>query len=388
MIGTRGVPARYGGAETFAEELATRLAARGHDITVYCWRGNDRGRAREYKGVRLVYVPGIPAKVFGSVSYGFFGLLHAALCHYDCLHVFNVGNAPLCVLPRLLGRKIVMMTDGLDWQRRKWGRMVRWGLQFGEYVATKVATELIADARAMQRYYLARYGASSVFIPYGAHIDVSRDPTLLAEYGLEPGRYFFVVTRLEPENNTDLTIKAFERLATDHNLVIVGSAGYKSRFVEELMRTRDPRIRFLPPIYDRAILRELFCNAYAYVHGNEVGGTNPALLQAMGYGCAVLAVNVVFNAEVLRDTGILYEKSVDALREQLEYVTARPDLAAELRRRAVRRIREAYTWEGMTDEYERLFVRVISGKELVGPSRTGGAVADSSQDGSTTCASR
>lgn len=363
MIGTRGIPARYGGAETFAEELATRLAARGHSITVYCWHGIDPSVAREYKGVRLVYVPGIRSKALGSLSYGFSGLVHASLGEYDCLHVFNVGNAPVCVLPRLLRKKIVMMTDGLDWQRRKWGPVVRRALQFGEYVATKVATELVADARAMQRYYLARYGASSVYIPYGAHVDVSREPELLNEFGLEPRGYFFVVTRLEPENNTDLTIKAFERMETDRKLVIVGGANYRSPFVKELRETRDPRIRFIPPLYDRRRLRELFCNAYAYVHGNEVGGTNPALLQAMGYGCAVLAVNVVFNADVLADAGILFEKSVDDLCRKMEHVASRPELVAELRQRAVRRIRDAYTWEGMADQYERLFARVCFGNE-------------------------
>lgn len=362
MIGTRGIPARYGGAETFVDELATRLAARGHDITVYCWRQGQGDHQGTYQGVRLRFVQGLRSKALASISYGFAGLMDAALRDYDCLHVFNVGNAPACLVPRLMGKKIVMMTDGLDWQRRKWGPIVRRALQFGEYVATKVATELVADARAMQKYYRDRYGAPSVFIPYGAHVDVSREPAILREYGLEPRRYFLVVTRLEPENNPDLTVRAFEQLRTDYKLVVVGGVNYRSRFVEALTRTRDPRVLFVPPIYDRPRLRELFCNAFAYVHGNEVGGTNPALLQAMGYGCAVLALNVIFNAEVLAGSGLLYEKSVDDLRRTMEHVLARPELATELRERAVRRICDAYTWDAMTNEFERLFARVVFGQ--------------------------
>lgn len=361
LIGTRGVPARYGGAETCAEELSVRLVERGHHITVYCRRGNVAGNPEEHAGVHLVYLPNLEAKALGSITHGWVSLLHAVFQDYDCLHVFNVGNTPICFLPRLLGKKIVMMTDGLDWKRGKWGRVMRQCLQAGEYLATRVATELVADSRAIQRYYLERYGAPSTFIPYGAYIDVSKQPELLREFGLERDDYFLVVTRLEPENNPDITVRAFEGVRTDKKLVIVGGANYRSRFVKSLMSTRDRRIVFLPPLYDRARLKELFSNCYAYVHGNEVGGTNPALLQAMGYGNAVLALNVIYNAEVVEDAALLFEKSPEDLREKMQCLVSRPDLVHEYRKAAVGRIEEAYTWEQMVDRYEQLFSRMVFG---------------------------
>jgi glycosyltransferase involved in cell wall biosynthesis len=360
IIGTRGIPARYGGWETFAEELATRLVARGHDVTVYCRPGNADGDPPRYQGVHLVYTRSIDSKRLGSVTQGLTAILHAMRRDYDCIHVMNVGNSLMAALLKLRVKAIAYTVDGLDWQRPKWGPVIKAALQLGELVTTKVATELVTDSKAIQAYYRARYRRDSTFIAYGANVDVSRRPEVLKEYDLERDDYFFVASRLEPENNADLTVRAFEGVATTKKLVIAGGANYRSEFIARLRSTRDPRVRFLGPVYQDGHIQELHCNCFAYVHGNEVGGTNPALLKAMAYGNAVIGLDVPYNAEVLDGAGLLYQKSVDDLRAKIRHALDHPEVVARCRARAVERIREAYTWDHIVDEYERVYGRVVA----------------------------
>lgn len=361
VIGTRGVPANYGGFETCAEELAVGLAANGHDVTVYCRPGNAPGDPSEYKGVNLIYRPLIESKSLGTITHTASSLLHAVRHDFDVLMVFNAGNGPLCVLPRLLRRRMAVNVDGLEWKRAKWGRAVKAYYQFGEWCSSKTATRIVSDSRGIQAYYDERFKTPSTFIAYGAHIEGSVDSSILSEYGLEPGEYFFVASRLEPENNADTTIKAFERLTTDKKLVIAGGANWESPFVEELKRTTDPRVQLLGPVYKPGHIQELHAHCFAYVHGNEVGGTNPALLKALGYGNCVLALDVNFNAEVVADAALLYRKDPVHLADQMQTLIDDPRLVDELRRRGPIRIKEAYQWDVIVRDYESLFERMVSG---------------------------
>ncbi len=357
IIGTRGIPARYGGFETCAQELSLRLVEKGHKVIIYCRNTNSPDKPEEFKGVKLIHLPSIKTKITDTFSHTFFSMIHVLFQRVDVILVFNAANSPLCIIPRLFGKKIAINVDGLEWQRKKWGKVARRYYQFAEYTATKVCHKIISDSKTIQKYYLERYKVKSTFIPYGANIEVSSNPEIIKEYNLIKDGYFFVVTRLEPENNTDLTVKAFEQVKTDKNLVIIGGVSYKSRFVEELKKTKDKRIIFLPPVYVPEHLRELFCNAYAYVHGNEVGGTNPALLSALGYGNCVLSLNVPYNAEVVNDAAIRYEKSTEDLRAKMQYFIDNPDVVLKYRKKAVTRIKEAeYIWERVTDDYEKLLI--------------------------------
>ena len=324
LIGTRGVPANYGGFETCAEEIAVALVAKGHEVTVYCRYGNAPGNPQTFKGVTLRYAPTIETKVLSTFSHAFFSIVGALFKSYDILMVFNAGNSPICLLPKLLCKKIAINVDGLEWKRKKWGWMVKQYYQFAEFLSTKFANRIVSDSRVIQQYYQKRFKTESTFIAYGAHIETSEKPELLNEYGVKPMEYFFVGSRLEPENNADLTVKAFEGVKTDKKLLIAGGANYKSKFIEELKKTSDKRILFLGPVYKPGHMKELHCGAYAYVHGNEVGGTNPALLKAMGYGNCVLSYNGAYNAEVVGSSAVLYEKSVDDLRQKMQFIIDHP----------------------------------------------------------------
>ncbi len=288
-------------------------------------------------------------------------MIHVLFLRIDVILVLNAANSPLCIIPRLFGKKVAINVDGLEWKRRKWGKTAQAYYQFAEYLATKVCHKIIADSKAIQQYYLERYNTTATFIPYGAYLETSSNPEILKEYNLDRDNYFFVVTRLERENNPDLTIKAFEQVETDKKLVIVGGVNYESRFVEELKGTKDKRIIFVDPVYNKAHIKELFCNCYAYVHGNEVGGTNPALLSALGYGNCVLALNVSFNAEVVAEAALLYDRLMEDLSQKMQYLLDNPEIVMEYRKKSVSRIKEAgYLWEKVADGYEKLLLSLIN----------------------------
>ena len=364
ILGSRGIPHTYSGYEAFAGEVGPRLVERGHEVTVYCRRGLFPERPKTYKGVRLIYVPNIETKVWGTFS-------HTLLCMFDVLFrgvdvplVVNVANAFHCVIPRLVGKRVAINVDGLDWKRDKWGPLAKKYFYWNaKYVGRICPRGVVTDAEEMRQVYLKEFGTPSVSIAYGANIENGADPDVVRRYGLEPSQYYLVASRLVPENNADLIAQAFGRVRTSRQLVIAGNANYRSTFVDRLKETKDPRVRFLGHVGDADHVKELHCNAYAYVHGHSLGGTNPALLKALGYGNCVLALNTRFNAEVLQDYGVLFERDPIDLARKLQQIEDHPEQAAGYRLRAPERIREAYTWEKITDQYEELFVQLASGED-------------------------
>ena len=362
LLGTRGVPARHGGFETCAEAVSRGLAARGHDVTVYCRYGNARGNPRGFGDVRLRYTRHIDRKALGTLTHTFTATFDALRRDFDVLLYFNAGNALPALAAKLLGRvPIVINVDGLEWRRGKWGVIGKSYYHIAEWLSTKVADRVITDSHAIQAYYEQRWRAPSTYIPYGAATDGPRNPGLLKEYGLAPDEYFLTISRFEPENNADLTLRAFAQVETDKKLVIVGGGSHNSRFAAQLVTASDPRVLFPGPIHDPDRVRELYCGAFAYVHGNEVGGTNPALLSAMGHGSCVLALDVPFNAETAGDAALLFRKDAGDLAAQMRRILGDPELVRTLRVRARERIRERYRWPDVIDGYERLLERAAQG---------------------------
>lgn len=361
LIGTRGVPASYGGFETCVEEVGRRLAERGHEVTVYCRSGHYREHPPEYLGMRLVYLPSIRHKVLDTLSHTALSVLHASVRSFDVLMVFNAANSPMLLLPRLLGRRIAINTDGLEWKRGKWGRMARGYYRFAERLSTHLANRIVADSRGIADYYREQYDTDSTFIAYGAYIQESSRPELLAPLGLTPGSYFLQITRFEPENNPLLTLRAFHELDTDKKLVLVGGVPYESDYSRQLLREAGDQVLLPGFIYEPELLRELWCNCFAYVHGNEVGGTNPALLQAMANGCPVLAIDVPFSRDVLGEAGLYFAAEEEDLREKMVWALDHPQELEVRCKQGVERILEHYSWEQVTDGYERLFSEMVEG---------------------------
>lgn len=362
ILGTRGVPASYGGFETFAEQLSTRLVARGHQVTVYCRSHYVSPRQLEYHGVHLKVLSTIRHKYLDTIVHTFLSSLHAMTRRYDAALICNAANAPFVPILRLTGTRVALNVDGLEHKRKKWNSMGRGYYRLAERLATFLPNEVVTDARVIQDYYQARYNTHSTMIAYGAEIERRQDRAAVRQWGVEPNRYVLYVSRLEPENNAHLVIEAFKRVRTSHRLLIVGDAPYAHEYIRELRERAepDPRIIFTGFVFGDAY-RALQQNAYCYVHATEVGGTHPALVEAMGYGNCVLALSAPENIEVVGEAGITY-RNAEELSHELQRVLRDASLVASLRQRAQDRVRHLYDWEGVVDRYESLFADMAAGR--------------------------
>ncbi len=353
ILGTRGIPANYGGFETFAEELATRLAARGHRVTVYC---RDRPAQPVYRDVRLCYLPTVRHKYFDTLAHTLVSTLHLLAHRVDVALYCNGATAIFTWLPRLFGMPVALNVDGIERLRKKWNRLAKTWYLISEWLATFCPTEVVTDARTIQDYYRARYGKASTFIPYGAELGKVDGTETLARLGLEPGRYFLYVSRMEPENHPLEVRQAFERVETPFQLALIGDAPYADAYIAQVRDTRDARIVIPGAIYGDGY-RELGLHCFAYIHATEVGGTHPALIEAMGRGALVLYRNTPENAEAAGDAGIPFEP--DELESKLKMVlTLSEQDRDQYRARAMDRIRQRYSWDAVTDAYEKLLGRL------------------------------
>lgn len=358
ILGTRGIPASYGGFETFAEHLSTRLVARGHDVTVYCRAHYVSPRQMEYHGVRLQILPTIRHKYFDTVVHTFLSSLHAVSRRFDAALICNAANAPFSPILRLTRTPVAINVDGLEHKRKKWNWLGRRYYQLAEYLSTLLPNEMVTDAQVIQDYYLTRHNAPSTMIAYGSEVERRPDRDLVKKWRVEPNRYVLYVSRLEPENNAHLVIEAFKKVRTAYRLLVVGDAPYAEQYIKDLKaRARgDKRIIFTGFVFGQDY-RALQQNAYCYVHATEVGGTHPALLEAMGYGNCVLTLATPENIEVVGDAGVPYADELD-LTEKLQRVLRDGSLVHAYRHRAQVRIRSNYDWDRVVDQYEQLFARM------------------------------
>ena len=371
LLGTRGIPASYGGFETFAEHLSTRLVARGHQVTVYCRAHYVSPRQLEYHGVRLKVLPTIRHKYFDTVIHAFLSALHAVPGRYDAALICNAANAPFASILRATGTPVAINVDGLEHKRKKWNWLGRRYYLLAERLATILPNVTITDAQVIQDYYLSRYNAPSTMIAYGSEVERKPDRDTVRSWRVEPNRYVLYVSRLEPENNAELVIEAFKKVRTAYKLLIVGDAPYAHDYIKNLKaRARgDKRIIFTGFVFGQDY-RALQQNAYCYVHATEVGGTHPALLEAMGYGNCVLTLATPENIEAVGDAGISYADEYD-LAEKLQRVLRDSSLVHSYRHRAQIRVQKYYDWDRIVDQYERLFAAMagvfVPGSESAEP---------------------
>ncbi len=353
ILGTRGIPANYGGFETFAEELSVRLAARGHDVTVYGRSNNIRYSGTVYRGVRLVILPTIGTKHLDTVVHTFLSVLHAVPRRFDCVLLCNAANALFAAVPRITGTPVALNVDGIERKRRKWGWAGRMYYRVSEYLATIIPNLIVTDAAVIREYYLQRYGAPSRMIAYGANCDRESTAEIQKKLDVECRGYLLYVSRLEPENNAHVVIQAYAGVRSSKPLLIVGDAPYAHDYIARLKTTTDARVRFTGAIYG-AGYRELQSHAYLYIHATEVGGTHPALIEAMGVGNCVLVNDTPENREVVGDCGIFF-KSAEELSTCIQSAIDDPGLVESYREKARTRIQSLYSWDVITDEYEKLF---------------------------------
>ncbi|WP_136193577.1 DUF1972 domain-containing protein [Actinomyces procaprae] len=357
MLGTRGVPARYGGFETAIEEVGRRLADRGHRVLVYS-RNPEPGTPlpRTYRGMRVAELPALKKRSLETLSHTALSVRHLLpRVHPDVAIVFNSANSPF--LPALRAARIPVAThvDGLEWRRGKWGPTGRRYYRAAEALAVRYSDALIADAQGIADYYAEEFEADTDLIAYGApRVDVGTDR--LAELGLQSGGFHLVVARFEIENHVDVIVDGYVRSGARLPLVVVGSAPYANEYTARIEQLADARVRLLGGVWDQELLDQLYAGALVYYHGHSVGGTNPSLLRAIGAGAAVDAFDVSFNREVLDDAGRYWATAADVA-ALVDSAEADPD-AQVLRGNLSRERAALYDWDQVTDRYEALCRRL------------------------------
>jgi glycosyltransferase involved in cell wall biosynthesis len=358
LAGTRGVPARYSGFETCAEQLGARLAERGHDVTVYCRAHHSPFPDRTYRGMRRVMAPTVRHKYLDTIVHAAASTAHALTQRFDVVLYFIAGNSPVVWVPRLVGTRTVINVDGLDWRREKWPAVAKQYLRLCERLSTRLPNACVTDSHVVQAYYREHFHHDPIYIPYGSELDRRPPGDTLARFGLTPGQYVLFVGRLVAENCVDHLVDAFPRVRTDFKCVVVGGASYAGDYIAQLeaKAAADPRIILTGYLFGEAY-QELGSNAAVFVETSGVGGTHPALVEAMAFDRCVVVNDTPENLETIGTAGRSYSgaEGAPALARVLQDLLDHPDEIGDLAAAAGRRAREHYTWTAVTDAYERLF---------------------------------
>lgn len=360
MLGTRGVPARYGGFETAVEEVGARLAEMGDEVIVYC--RNDGQRLREFRGMRLVNLPAIRRKSAETLSHTALSVARSAVRDRpDVAVVFNAANAPLLPVLRAAGIPVAVHVDGLEWKRAKWAgsgaRYYRWA----ERAAVRRANAVIADARAIADHIRAEYGREAIYIPYGAPL-VAPGPQRVGELGLEPNGYHLVVARFEPENHVREIVGGYVASPARLPLIVVGDAPYSDEYRAAIRASAaaDPRVTFRGAIWDQQLLDVLYAHCRSYLHGHSAGGTNPSLLRALGAAAPVTAFDCVFNREVTAGHARFFTDPADVA-AAVTADEAGPREQAISGQAGREHAARTYRWDDVARDYRALCLRLKQG---------------------------
>lgn len=362
MIGTRGVPAQYGGFETAVEEVGKRLVARGHRVTVYC--RNESQTMTEYLGMELVNMSALRKRSLETLSHTALSVRHATRPKNrpDAAVVFNAANAPFLARMRKAVIPTAVHMDGIEWKRQKWAGA---GAKYYRWAERKAATEglaLIADAQGIADHLRDTYRRHSYVIAYGAPI-LYPESDLLKQHGLETGGYHLVVARMEPENHVHVIVEGYAQSGSDVPLVVVGGTPYGDEYIDRVKRfAGQSDTRFIGGVWDQRLLNQLYGNCRSYLHGHSVGGTNPSLLRALGCAAPVSAYDVNFNREVTAGHARFFGTS-----EEVAGVVRADDADIEgalLRGKAGQEhVSVAYRWDDVTDGYEQMLLEIAGRKE-------------------------
>ena len=357
IMGAKGYPYVYGGYDTMIKELGERLVKKGVHVRVYNHRALFKERPRFVNGIECIYTPAIESKSLTQLTHTFFSMLHACFSNVDVIFVVNSGNGPFGILSRIFRKPTAINVDGLEWLRPKWKGLGAKYFFWASKMATKLYDQIINDSDEMRRVYLELFKKDSQVIAYGANPRESVGPEPLVKWSLESRGYFLIVGRLVPDNNADLIIDGFLKSKSKKRLVIVGDVPFADEWANRLKNIQDPRLLFTGYVADPEELASLYSHCYAYFHGHEFGGTNPAMLKALGYGCAILALNTPFNLEMLQNGkhGWYFEKNAESVKETVEKAESEPEQMEQLRQTARLGLTQKYNWDYVTEQYLEVF---------------------------------
>ncbi len=362
FIGGRGVISKYSGIETYYEEVGKRLVERGHEVTVYC-RNYFTPALPEHNGIRLVRLPTIRSKHLETVIHTALSTLHALTQRYDVVHYHALGPALFSGFPRLFGKKTAVTVQGLDWQRKKWGRVASVVLRLGERASVRLPNGTMVVSQALQQRFREAHGIEAFYVPNGGVLRERSEPRKILEWGLEPGKYVLFLGRFSPEKGCHLLVEAFEQIEADLpsnvKLVLAGAASYCDEYSRELRAHASEKIRMLDWVSGET-LDELLTNAMIFVLPSDLEGLSLALLDAMGAGLCVLASDVPENREVVDGAGFTFQRGSAAdLADRLRFLIANPAVREGAGRTARKRIEAEYQWPKVTEGIEKAYLKVM-----------------------------
>lgn len=357
IIGSRGYPYVYSGYETFVSEVAPRLVKQNIGVHVYCHKQLFKSKPSEVNGVKLHYIPCIKTKSLSQWSNSFLSTIHVLFHKYDVILYVNSANGIFGILTKIFRKRTAINVDGLEWLRPKWKGLGAKVFYFSSKMATRWMDRIITDAYAMREIYLNEFKTDSSVIAYGANIRYSKYPELIGKWRLHPDDYYLIVGRLIPDNNALLILKEFVLSQTSKKLVIVGDVPYQDEYSKNIKTVKDDRVLFTGYVNDADELAELYHNCHAYFHGHEFGGTNPTLLKALAYGCAIIALDTSFSREVLKggEYGLFFTKENYSLCILINRIEKKEISLDGYKKKSRNRIIENYTWEKISKQYVDLF---------------------------------
>ena len=362
IIGSRGYPYVYGGFETFVKELSERLVQQDIEVHVYCQRNLFSERPDVINGIKLHYIPTLPQKSLNQIIHSFLSIVHATFSKADVLLVVNLAAGPMGWIPKLTGKKTMINVDGLEWLRPKWQGLGATYFYWAAKLATKLYDKIITDAEAMRSVYLREFNKDSTVIAYGAPEFQAAKPEGLERLGLTSESYYLIVGRLIPDNNADLIIRGFLKSSSQKKLVVVGDVPYSDHYAAELKAMQNERLIFPGYVKDQKELMAIYQHAFCYIHGHKFGGTNPAMLKAMSNNCSILALDTVFNREMLNDGefGIFFQENEDAVAKAVENVEANPEKIKILKQTVRLGLTDKYNWDCVTLSYKNQILSLVN----------------------------
>ena len=379
FIGGRGVISKYSGIESYYEEVGKRLAAMGHEVTVYC-RNYFTPDLSEHNGMKLVRLPTVRSKHLETLIHSSLSSLHALTRGYDLVHYHALGSALFSFLPRIVGVKTAVTVQGLDWQRRKWGRLASGVLRLGEKASVHFPDGTMVVSRALQKWYREQQRVEVLYVPNGGVLRELSTPRRILEWGLTPGGYVLFLGRFSPEKGCHLLVEAFEQIRTEAKLVMAGASSYCDDYSRELKTHASDRIRMLGWVSGET-LDELLTNAMIFVLPSDLEGLSLALLDAMGAGLCVLTSDIAENKEVVDGAGFTFQRGNAAdLADRLRFLISNPDIREAAGHAARKRIEDHYGWQKIAEEIEAAYFQILGKEPAIGQKKRAGATEIAKDD--------
>ena len=358
IIGSRGYPYVYSGYETLVKELAERLVKSDYEVTVYCHRNLFNEKPKKVNGVNLVYTPSVHSKVFSQLYNSFFSFLHVCFSKSDVILVVNSANGPFGLLTKIFRKKTCINVDGLEWLRPKWKGLGSIYFRFASKLTTIFFDEIITDSIEMSKVYINKFGKKSTVIAYGSTMKANKNSKILENFSLQKRDYYLIVGRLIPDNNSRQIIEGFLKSNSNKSIVIVGDVPYNDDYSKNIKLLSSKKVVFTGYINDDINLSALYNNCFGYIHGHEFGGTNPTMINALDLNCQILALETVFNREMLKNKKSVFFTKNSISEKINEFEKKHKEL---IQKNSSYKLPKKYRWDSITMSYLKLFESLFKG---------------------------